>query len=284
MGQSLLENISYSTLSYGSDELQRIGIYSHDTANQSSLPRKWIIFIHGGAWRDPNNDHQDGNYIISSILKNHPLEYRGASIDYPLSNVSKNPDFALNTLLALEKIDKQFQIDEYILVGHSAGAFIALQTFMYGRLHQDSLRLVKKCQKVFGVEGIYILDLLLTENPGYRGFVEEAFGENKSGSWDDASPFSISPNTQRYQWSTDVSDFTEGSSVVPFVNGTLYICYSETDELLVEKYQPKVTYDVLTCSTKVNKNAINVVYCKIAGLHEEAIKREEIVNVIEKYI
>lgn len=280
MASNYLEDIDYKVISYGTDtELQRLGIYTHKTVSQlSKLPKKWLIFIHGGAWRDPNNDHHDGDYIISSILKTHPNEYCGASIDYPLSNKSKHPAFALNSLQALKTLSQQYEVQEYILVGHSAGAHIALQTFMFGRYQADLFELTQKCHKVFGVEGIYILDLLTTENEGYRGFTEEAFGENTAGSWDNASPFSVDPKNQLYHWSTSATDYKEGSSVVPFVNGTLYICHSPTDELLMEKYQPKVTLDIL--ASRTTGNAIGVKYCEIAGLHEEAIKRVEVVDAI----
>lgn len=280
MASNYLEDIDYKLISYGTDsELQRLVIYTHKTASQqANLPKKWIMFIHGGAWRDPNNDHHDGAYIISSILKRYPDEYRGASIDYPLSNKSKHPEFALNALQALKTLDQQYQVEEYVLVGHSAGAHIALQTFMFGRFHADLFELTQKCHKVFGVEGIYILDLLTTENEGYRGFTEEAFGVNTAGSWDKASPFSVDPDKQLYHWSTSASDYSVGSSVVPFVNGTLYICHSPTDELLLTKYQPMVTLNIL--ASRPTENAIAVKYCEIAGLHEEAIKRVELIEAI----
>lgn len=278
--QSLLESIDYKILSYGDDELQRLAVYVHNAAK--TVPKKWIVYIHGGAWRDPNNDHHDGDYIISNILKNHPAEYAGASIDYPLSSRVQHPEFALNALKALTKLNKQYEIEEYILVGHSAGAHIALQTFLYGRLQPDTLSLIKKCHKVFGVEGIYILDLLVRENEGYRGFTEEAFGQNIAGSWDTASPFSADPSNQRYHWTTDGDAYRDGSTSVPFVDGTLYICHSPTDELLIEKYQPETTFNILKKTT--SPACIGVKYLKISGLHEEAIRNKDIIEAIDENI
>lgn len=308
--------LDYKILNYGDDSLQRVAIYTRpqSTTNQSpSIPtsshknHKWLIFIHGGAWRDPNNDHHDGEHIISNLLltsrpddgtTSHDL-YACASIDYPLCNSTKDPSFyALNALKALTLIAQTYPLDEYVLVGHSAGAHIALQTFMYGRQDPQTLKLTQKCYKVFGIEGIYVLDLLVVENKGYAGFVEEAFGSNVNGAWDEASPFSSSISAsgsstqslsecQKYQWTTETSQYTytAGSTVVPFSNGTLYICYSPTDELLLEEYQPKLTREILSsvaaASGSNGGNPINFKYCKITGLHEEAIRTKEIIQVIK---
>lgn len=273
---TLLDDIDYKTIPYGSDPLQQIAIYT--SKHVQTTPKKWIVYIHGGAWRDPTNTHHDGDYIISSILNARPEEFSGASMDYPLSSSVQHPGFVDNTLKALALLNERYQVDEYIIVGHSAGAHIGLQTFIFGRHQPDTLVLTQKCHKLFGIEGIYILDLLTVENEGYRGFTEEAFGENKDGAWDAASPFSLSLDQQRYQWTTSLDKFKADSTLVPFSNGTLYICHSPDDELLLEKHQPQVVHDILKRQTE--ESQLGVEYVKISGGHEEAIRTPDVVNAI----
>lgn len=287
-------NIQYTQITYGDDPLNIVGVYASSDVNVATPPTKWLIFIHGGAWRDPTNTQHDGDYILTSLLSRPAIAatYRGASISYTLSNKKQHPSFVLDTLAALNKLDEIYGIgNEYVLIGHSAGAHIALQTFIFGRNDPKSNVLIKKCSKVFGIEGIYILDLLTIENEGYRGFTEEAFGPNVGQAWDKASPFtaSVSAEDQQYLWVSNETTKDE-PKIVPFVNGTVYILHSPTDELLEEKYQPQETLKVL--QSKEIKRAveslgylpINVVYEKITGKHEEAIKRKETVDSIAKYI
>ncbi|KAF5097628.1 hypothetical protein DV451_003765 [Geotrichum candidum] len=287
-------NIDYTQIKYGDHPLNTIGVYTPRDSNAATASTKWLVFIHGGAWRDPNNTHHDGDYILTSLLSQPKFasKYRGASIDYTLSNEKQHPSFVLDTLAALRKLDDVYGLgDEYILIGHSAGVHIALQTFIYGRQDARNRELVRKCSKVFGIEGIYILDLLTAENEGYRGFTEEAFGRNTNQAWDEASPFTASAaaEDQRYLWVSNDTTKDE-SRIVPFVNGTLYILHSPSDELLLEKYQPEEILKVLQSEQIKNGirllgySPIDVVYEKIAGKHEEAIKRQEAVNAIAKFI
>lgn len=253
----------FDLLSYGPLSLQRVGVLKSLDLNT----KRWAVFIHGGAWRDPTNDHRDGLHILNHFSKTH----NGASIDYPLSPEYKHPSYALNAIAALKKLDETYEIEEFVLIGHSAGAHIALQIFMFG---EDYKPLLKKCSQIFGIEGIYNLSLLPVESSSYIGFTEEAFGENRL-EWDASSPF------PKYFWT---SEETSEKDVVSFPNGTLYILHSPEDELLLEKYQPESTYNLINQKKDKSLKPINVIYEHITGKHEEAIQTEIVVKTISKYL
>jgi kynurenine formamidase len=71
-------------------------------------------------------------------------------------------------------------MEEYALVGHSAGACLAFQV----------LDKVPGCKAIIGIEGIYDLESLVAEYPSYGDFVQEAFGTDRRV-WREASPTTL---------------------------------------------------------------------------------------------
>ncbi|CCH42328.1 putative kynurenine formamidase [Wickerhamomyces ciferrii] len=148
---------------YDKDTRQQILNYGSDSTSH-------LIFIHGGAWRDPNNTHHD----IDQLLKYLPQNISIWSIDYRLSPQVKHPVHEQDVILALEKIhqlieEKHGSIEgrKISLMGHSAGVSLALRTF-------DQVPKLK-INKLILLDGIYDLTKLIEEYPDYQGFVNEAF-------------------------------------------------------------------------------------------------------------
>ncbi|KAK1503958.1 hypothetical protein CTAM01_04188 [Colletotrichum tamarilloi] len=200
---------------YAADnELQKLGVWefpSH-TDNASGY---WIIYVHGGAWRDPRKTLQDFGASIQEILKSRSIprsEIRGfISIDYRLSphplypqdpdvtspaelRCAQHPDHLRDTWSALAFLQREYQIgDRYILIGHSAGATLALQ------LPMGSVALgaapppeVEMPTAFIGVSGIYELyNLNARHEQTYTQFIAGAFGDDQN-SWNKVVPATFS--------------------------------------------------------------------------------------------
>lgn len=150
-------------LNYGEHPNQHI-----DVINEGDKSLPWLIFIHGGAWRDPNNTSEDILTLSKSLNKRIPL----ASIEYRLSPVFKNDSFVLDSVDAINLLIKERNIKKISLVGHSAGAHIISHLLN----HFDMV------ESMYLLDGIYSLDELIKEYPSYIGFVSEAFDDYSSDS------------------------------------------------------------------------------------------------------
>jgi len=199
---------------YGPHELQRIVTYV-----QQSIPQEgyWVIYIHGGAWRDPTQTAESFEVTqsilstssrYSSIIHHNVIAF--ASIDYRLSShpnfpqdhattdpsqlrEAKHPDHLRDVQTAISYLqDKCGFTDNYLLVGHSCGATLAFQTVM-GCFGGDKGVQFAQPRCVVGVEGIYDLKGLRDEfkqHAAYQEFLESAFGKDDV-LWDSVSPANV---------------------------------------------------------------------------------------------
>lgn len=160
-----------TTVSYGPHDRQVFKSYI-----VPSIPSNWmVVFIHGGAWRDPTNTCLDADAMADYMAKMGPERSREAnffSLDYRLTPEAHHPDFLLDVLLAMLNILALLPNKKLLLCGHSVGATLALQ-------YLDALRLVDRSlpinpEKVVLLDGIYNIPLLLEEYPSYSSFVQEA--------------------------------------------------------------------------------------------------------------
>ncbi|KAG6010688.1 hypothetical protein E4U21_005187 [Claviceps maximensis] len=169
----------------------------------------WIIYIHGGAWRDPLITSTSLEPTLKNISptwiqsRKSPVSF--ASIGYSLSpypehpthpsgrrDDSRNashPKHIVDVLEAISFLQSRANFgNNYILAGHSCGAMMAVQAAMNPmRWHVDLPReYIKAPLMVLGVHGLYDMPGL-TENPGsqheqYREFYEQftrsAFGDD----------------------------------------------------------------------------------------------------------
>ncbi|EMD00813.1 hypothetical protein BAUCODRAFT_29193 [Baudoinia panamericana UAMH 10762] len=175
----------------------------------------WVVFIHGGAWRDPEIDSSSFRKAQELLLRSPVAESIAglASINYRLSPYpshpqspsnpsdparnARHPDHINDILAALLHLQETFRFDDrYVLVGHSCGATLALQVAMkryWGAQYESTFALelnVVPPVAILGVEGVYDLPALVSDHSDqliYRDFVKNAFGSDEA-TWAAASP------------------------------------------------------------------------------------------------
>ncbi|RDW84495.1 hypothetical protein BP6252_02085 [Coleophoma cylindrospora] len=211
-----------SSHKYGTDnERQRLTVWTKlfdntEDASQDKKdsPKVWVIYIHGGAWRDPSISDGSLNPTIEQLVTASSA-YKElvdchvnafASIDYRLSahpnhpqdpsstpadesRNAKHPDHIQDVQLALSFLQENYGFGaRYILVGHSCGATLAFQTLMPKTMPAPKAPYIGP-MAIAGVAGIYDLKLLKTTNthPAYVEFLTGAFGP-ESEVWDRVSP------------------------------------------------------------------------------------------------
>ncbi|KAJ3486785.1 hypothetical protein NLG97_g6545 [Lecanicillium saksenae] len=203
-------DLEFSYLRYGKHNLHRIGIWEQRKPVKPNATH-WLIFIHGGAWRDPLNKPTDFAPSIRQLMGDGslPETVRGfISLDYRLSpcddewpqcldetpateqRVARHPDHIHDVRSAMDFLSQRFDLDDkYILIGHSAGAMLAFQLLMSNAQWQLQSRVAfPKPAAIIGISGIYdLVNLNRRFGGNYTGFISDAFGEDEDV-WTKASP------------------------------------------------------------------------------------------------
>lgn len=166
-------------------------------------------YIHGGAWRDPRITAQCFVPSMQQTMASARVAdsaVRGfASIDYRLSphadfpqdpgttppselRCARHPDHIQDVESALVMLDENYGIgNDYVLIGHSAGAALAFQLLMR-RHDEEHNRRVPLPAAIIGLAGIYDLaGIDRRHDGGYTGFIAAAFGDD-ADAWRCASP------------------------------------------------------------------------------------------------
>ncbi|KAI3335054.1 alpha/beta-hydrolase [Ustulina deusta] len=147
-------SLKYTLHHYGSqNHLQRLGVWEVEPSNKGKY---WVVYIHGGAWRDPRVAHDTFAPSIDCILRASPTATDGgdcsdatiagfASIDYRLSphpqfpqdpattpaaqyRGARHPDHIDDVRSALVFLQRTYGFaGDYLLLGHSAGGALAFQ-------------------------------------------------------------------------------------------------------------------------------------------------------------
>ncbi|GAB7363899.1 hypothetical protein MBLNU230_g4462t1 [Neophaeotheca triangularis] len=246
---------------------------------ESSNPENplWIVYIHGGAWRDPTIPASSFSKARDILIANHAQDRQIAglaSINYRLSPYpshstdpsnpadparnARHPDHITDVLAALLQLQETHAFGEnYILVGHSCGATLALQVAMrrfWGTQYDvSSLALemnVLPPLAIVAVEGIYHLPALLeahTDQPVYGDIVENAFGQSDYKA--------VSPAAWDWEGS---GSWDEGLAVV--------LAHSREDEL-VEWEQVELMKDSLKGWSAMNDGRVKLI--EVKGKHDE---------------
>ncbi|KAM0507023.1 hypothetical protein ACHAP8_000648 [Fusarium lateritium] len=192
--------LTYASHQYGDHSRQKLGVWRFSNRSDQKSGY-WVVFIHGGGWRDPRNNENDftesiKRTVISGAVAT--LDVAGfISIDYRLSPhpefpqeaaTAKHPDHLEDIWSALNYAQEKYGLSEnYILVGHSAGATLAMQLLMSDEILPSHPK-GSLPAAIIGVSGIYdLVGLNERFNGGYAGFIGSAFGEDKS-EWEKASP------------------------------------------------------------------------------------------------
>ncbi|KAI5862940.1 alpha/beta-hydrolase [Durotheca rogersii] len=204
-------SLRYSVHQYGAHELQRVGVWDVDIAAEAKY---WIVYIHGGAWRDPRVTHETFAPIITGVLEETgradaappPPVAAFASLDYRLSphpgfpqdaattpaarlRAARHPDHLDDARAALAFLQRRFGFGaRYVLAGHSAGACLAYQALLWPSAAAAAAAPLAPPRAVLGLEGIYDLRGADARAAGaYAEFLAAAFGP-RGPAWDAASP------------------------------------------------------------------------------------------------
>ncbi|KAF2162265.1 hypothetical protein M409DRAFT_27268 [Zasmidium cellare ATCC 36951] len=254
--------------------------------------RIWIVYVHGGAWFDPEQTASTFDKAQEQLL-NSPIADRVAgfaSINYRLSPApthptnpsnpadparnARHPDHINDVLAAILHLQETYRFeDRYILVGHSAGAFLALQVAMkryWGSQYESTYALelnVVPPVAILGIEGLYDLPALVKYHDKlsqhmYHNFVESAFGPNEAD-WGAASP-------------------TQSNLEETWENGQLaVIAHSHSDEL-VEWEQPESMIKSLTSQGFKDSGSRRAKLIELQGKHDQVWSEgREVARAIE---
>ncbi|KAI0477373.1 alpha/beta-hydrolase [Xylariaceae sp. FL0804] len=223
-------NLKYTKYQYGEEhELQNLGVWEVDIADKT---KTWIIWLHGGAWRDPRITHLAFSATVDALCAQRsasasasastadseaddPLSGVGglASLDYRLSphadfaqdagstparslRAARHPDHLDDVRAGVAFLQRRFGFGgNYVLMGHSAGATLALQLLTAPEKEKDGKEegngevvKVELPRAVVGLAGVYdMTGLVDRRGPGYAPFMAAAFGDDRAG-WDAAAP------------------------------------------------------------------------------------------------
>jgi acetyl esterase/lipase len=195
-------SIPYASENY----LQTYDVFpTNPSDTPSSNSKYWLIYIHGGFFRDPLVDaasyHATVSHLHSAYKQQHLSNIAGyASINYRLSThpdhpqASETPAFSrrqaawpdhLNDVLtALAALQARYGFgSRYVLAGHSVGAQLALLASLRGAA-QEEVKL-QPPTLVLGMSGIYDFPLIHEDHPEYKALT---FGAMREGEEVLASP------------------------------------------------------------------------------------------------
>ncbi|KAM0544509.1 hypothetical protein ACHAPJ_011803 [Fusarium lateritium] len=202
------------------------------SSSATGLPR-WLVHIHGGAWRDPFLDASSIEATVAHAFESIDSDSPSSaiiSINYSLSPFPTHPTLPYDPnngdqLVAARNAQHPGHIkdvldafvllrtlglkdDSYVLSGHSAGACLAFQIALFPRQQWglEPGELPPRPAAVLGLNGLYDLPDLV-HNLGashqhladvYQNLLGQAFGQNQDA-WPAASPARFNPEsaTQR---------------------------------------------------------------------------------------
>ncbi|KAL7276123.1 hypothetical protein RUND412_000886 [Rhizina undulata] len=227
-------------------------------------PGAWLLYIHGGAWRDPTVTSATADPLFTHLRAIHP-RLATASISYRLSphpahphlkdeNNTRHPDHIDDVCSAIRELIEHWglKLEDAVLVGHSAGATLAFQAL--GRWLQEEGG-SGKMKAVVGVEGIYDLRDLLEEYSDYESFISGAFGVDRDV-WDSASPVSASYTSYK---------------------GKLVLVHSDDDELLSWRQ----TTDF---QKTMEAQGVEMDVRKVGGKHDEVPAGKELAEIVSALV
>lgn len=203
----------------------------------------WLVYTHGGYFRDPKVDSISFKPAIEQIESSHTgqssLKSRisgYASLNYRLSphpghpqnpdttpsyelNKAHWPDQPLDVQSALHHLQNHYpESKNYILIGHSVGATLAFLAAL-----QCAEAGVVAPQAVVGVSGIYDFVDIHRTNPDYEVLTKNAMDPAQ---YSETSPALYSAETYRQKWKADASEQEDEDRVV-------VLAHSRDDGLVV---------------------------------------------------
>lgn len=269
---------------YASDNiLQSYDVLQPEHSTDTGI---WLVYIHGGYFRDPKVDSTSFKPAISQIespetplsqgLRNKIAGY--ASLNYRLSlhpaypqdpastppytlRNARWPDQPKDILSALSHLQRTYPASkDYILLGHSVGATLAFLATLSVKSHG-----ITPPKAVVGVSGIYDFPAIHQSNPDYepmtRNGMEEKF-------YREASPALY-----------DAQDYLDKWDVEADQQRVLLIAHSKDDEL-VNWEQPEEMVSIFGQSKGFKKELL-----ELYGAHNSIWEKGgELVRTIEKAV
>ncbi|KIX00329.1 uncharacterized protein Z518_10468 [Rhinocladiella mackenziei CBS 650.93] len=211
---------------------------SREPANLSSIRGLWVIYIHGGAWRDPLVTSASFTPTIRCLLGRTQWDNPStskiaafASINYSLSpypnhptdpsppkdpsraadrsRTARHPAHILDVLHALAFLQRKAGFGgNYILLGHSCGATLTIQVLMDATRWGDGAASALKGDKpraALGLNGLYDLPGLIQDPGEKHAHLIPIYAEFTKGAfgedetvWKDVSPVSVSDWTNEW--------------------------------------------------------------------------------------
>ncbi|KAK3386540.1 Alpha/Beta hydrolase protein [Podospora didyma] len=238
------QNVPY--IRPGGASLQTLDVWLPLTLNSSTapdasslprLPGSWIVYIHSGAWCDPDITSAAiapaARHLLSSQTSvvniagiasiNYRLSPRASAgdgdDDGDLSYAAKHPDHIADVLSGIAFLQRLGGAKSpYVLAGHSCGATLAFQAVMDASSRWGVDVRIGKPAAVVGCNGLYDLAGFIAHPPvgyeglrdGYESFTRNAFGDDVSV-WKTACP-ATADGEWLSEWTT-----TEGNKRVVLV-------------------------------------------------------------------
>ena len=202
--------------------------------NQQGLQsaKYWVIFIHGGYYRDPSVQAASFNKALASLLSN-PLYLHlrksvagYASINYRLSphpdhpqdpektpkyemHGAQHPDHINDVIAGIVELQRKYGFgSNYLLVGHSVGATLAFQVALSqqsswqppsaGSISPASSS-IDPPSGILGLNGVYSFPVLHRSFPSYADMTSGALGSDAKVH-SAVSPASYSASTYASTW------------------------------------------------------------------------------------
>jgi len=189
---------------YGDHILQTYDVLMPERTSsqeQDSQQKYWIVYIHGGYFRDPAVDSTSFQPTISllessssssSTVKSQIAGY--TSINYRLSphpsqpahlTTARWPDQPTDILHAISHLQSHYPSSKrYILAGHSVGASLAFH-FVASTLHSQTNNGITPPAALLGLSGIYDFPAIHISHPEYESLTKNGMDSKFYG---DASP------------------------------------------------------------------------------------------------
>jgi acetyl esterase/lipase len=172
----------------GDNYLQTYNVYNGCEGKNGT--NTWVVYIHGGYFRDPLVLADSFHATVNGSLANSP-DISFATIDYRLSAHSAHPQAADtpafdlrnarwpqhldDVFVALKQLQTKYKFgSNYILVGHSVGAQMALLAAL-----KATERDFAAPKLVLGLSGIYDFPMIHEAHPEYKPITFNAIEEGE---------------------------------------------------------------------------------------------------------
>ena len=151
-----------TAIAYGTDDRQKLDIYAPE--GDASAPHPVLIFFHGGAWRD---GEREGYSFLGRAFASRG--FVTVIADYRKSPQVRFPAFVDDTAAAIAWVHSnvgkyQGNTDRIFLMGHSAGAHIAMMTALDPRYLKAQGLGTDVIKGVIGLAGPYDFLPLTTDS------------------------------------------------------------------------------------------------------------------------